>query len=195
VTLPDDPGTAFRARVSQVPSQFNAATRTLKVRLEVDNPGAVLRPDMFVDVTLSVTLPPSISVPVDALLDSGLTQTVFVERGEGVFEPRPVEIGWRHGDRVEIVQGLAAGERIAVSGTFLLDSESRMKLAAAGATGHMHDGHIHASAPGAASMISQAAGIEGPHGGHSHEGSMPVSAPEPHSGHADGTHAHSGHQP
>jgi Cu(I)/Ag(I) efflux system membrane fusion protein len=134
-------------------------------------------------------------LPAVALLDSGLNQTVFVERGEGVFEPRPVEIGWRHGDRVEIVQGLAAGERIAVSGTFLLDSESRMKLAAAGATGHMHDGHIHASATGAASTINQAPGIEGPRGGHSHEGSMPVSAPQPISGHADGSHAHSGHQP
>ena len=69
---------------------------------------------------------------MDAILDSGLRKTVFVDRGNGFFEPRQVETGWRFGDRVEIVKGLMPGERIVISGTFLLDSESRMKMAAAG---------------------------------------------------------------
>ena len=92
----------------------------------------LLRPDMFVDVEFPVKLPPALTVPVDAVLDSGLRKTVFVDRGNGFFEPRQVETGWRMGDRVEIVKGLMPGERIVISGTFLLDSESRMKMAAAG---------------------------------------------------------------
>jgi membrane fusion protein, copper/silver efflux system len=66
-------------------------------------------------------------VPVEAVLDSGVRKTVFVERGPGVFEPRAVETGWRSGGVVEIVTGLASGDRIVVSGTFLLDSESRIR--------------------------------------------------------------------
>lgn len=123
------------ARVAEVLPQFDAATRTMKVRLEADNPGDVLRPEMFVDVEVSVAYAPTISVPLESVLDSGLKKTVFVERSEGVFEPRSVRTGWRFGDRVEIVGGLAAGERIVVSGTFFLDSESRMKTASAAPVG------------------------------------------------------------
>jgi membrane fusion protein, copper/silver efflux system len=131
VTLPDQ-GQTFSGRVSRVKPVFDAATRTLKVRLEVQNPGYVLRPDMFVDVEMPVEMPPALAVPVDAVLDSGLRKTVFVDRGNGSFEPRQVETGWRTGNRVEITKGLEPGEKIAVSGTFLIDSESRMELAAAG---------------------------------------------------------------
>jgi multidrug efflux pump subunit AcrA (membrane-fusion protein)/YHS domain-containing protein len=127
----------FVARISKVLPEFDPATRTLKLRLEVDNPGFILRPEMFVNVEIPISGPPAIIVPVDAVLDTGLKKTVFVARGQGVFEPREVKIGWRSGDRVEILQGLAAGERIAGSGTFLLDSESRMELAAAGISGSL----------------------------------------------------------
>jgi RND family efflux transporter MFP subunit len=127
----------YQAKVSQVLPLFDAATRTLKVRMEVDNPGYALRPDMFVDVDFPIQLPPAITVPVDAVLDAGLKKTVFVDRGQGYFEPREVETGWRLGNRIEITRGLSAGERIAVSGTFLLDSESRMDLAAGGMGGSM----------------------------------------------------------
>ncbi len=131
VNLPQQ-GKSFYAPVSQVLPQFDPATRTMKVRLEADNPDYLLRPEMFVDVEFPVNLPAAVSVPVDAILDSGLKKTVFVDRGQGLFEPRQVETGWRLGDRVEILQGLSPGERIVVSGNFLIDSESRMKLAAAG---------------------------------------------------------------
>lgn len=125
----------FRATVSKVPPVFDAASRTLKVRLEMDNPGAMLRPDMFVDVELPVTLPEMLAVPSEAVLDSGLKKTVYVEKSAGLFEPREVETGRSVGNRVEIVSGLKPGERIVVSGTFLIDSESRMKTAASGITG------------------------------------------------------------
>jgi len=133
-TLPNR-GRTFKARVSNVPPVFDPTSRTLKVRLEADNPGFILRPDMFVNVELPVNLPPMLSVPAEAVLDSGLKKTVFVEKSAGIFEPREVETGRSVGNRVEIVSGLKAGEKIAVSGTFLLDSESRMRTAAAGITG------------------------------------------------------------
>jgi YHS domain-containing protein len=87
---------------------------------------------MFVDIELPVTLPSAVTVPADAVLDSGLKKTVFVDRGKGFFEPREVETGWRFDNRVEIKKGLKPGERIAVSGNFLIDSESKLQLAAEG---------------------------------------------------------------
>ena len=125
----------FQAKVSDVLPQFDEATRTLKVRLEADNPDYTLRPNMFVDVELPISLPPAIAVPADAVLDSGLKKTVFVDHGKGVLEPREVETGWRIGNRVEIVKGLKPGEQIVLSGNFLIDSETRLELAAAGMVG------------------------------------------------------------
>jgi Cu(I)/Ag(I) efflux system membrane fusion protein len=133
-------GAAMSARVSDILPQFDPASRTFKVRLEMDNPGFALRPNMFVDVALALPLPPSVAVPVEAVLDSGLKKTVYVDRGEGVFEPRQVETGWRFDDRVQILKGLEAGERIVTSANFLLDSESRMKQAAAGPQAEMAPG-------------------------------------------------------
>jgi Cu(I)/Ag(I) efflux system membrane fusion protein len=134
VTVPGRPGT-LTAVVSAVPAQFDPASRTHKVRLEIANPGMLLRPDMYVDVELQVERPSALTVPVDAVVDSGLRRTVFVEAGEGVYEPRAVETGWRAGGRVEVLSGLSAGDRIVVSGTFLVDSESQLRATAAGVKG------------------------------------------------------------
>jgi len=128
-------GRVFTARVTDILPQFDAATRTMKVRLEASNPGYLLRPDMFVDLEVPVRYAPALNVPADAVMDGGTRKTVFVEREKGVFEPREVETGWQSADRVQIVHGLSAGERIVVSGNFLVDSESRMKKAAAGIYG------------------------------------------------------------
>jgi multidrug efflux pump subunit AcrA (membrane-fusion protein) len=120
--------TPITARVSAtVLPQFDPTTQSFKLRLEAENPGFVLRPDMFVDAEFEVPYDAAMLVPVDAVLQSGLSNHVFVERSAGVFEPRQVELGRRHAGRVAVLKGLAAGERIATSGTFLLDSESRMK--------------------------------------------------------------------
>ena len=129
VSLPDQ-NAAFSGRVSNVLPQFDAATRTLKARIEVENNGYALRPDMVVNVELPVAFSRAMAVPADAILDSGLKKTVFVERGEGLFSPRTVETGRHFGDRVEIVKGLQAGEKIVVSGNFLISSESRLQEAA-----------------------------------------------------------------
>jgi RND family efflux transporter MFP subunit len=131
VTLPGQNKDLY-ATVAKVLPQLDPSSRTLKVRLELDNPGHVLRPDMFVNVEFPVTRPPALTVPADAILESGLNRTVFVDRGNGYFEPREVETGWRHGGRVEITKGLDPGEKIVLSGNFLIDSESKLQLAAQG---------------------------------------------------------------
>jgi RND family efflux transporter MFP subunit len=126
VTLPEH-GRTFKAIVSDVLPQFDPATRTLKVRLETDNPGYMLRPDMFVDVEIPVHRTPTVVAPSEAIIYTGGAKRVFVEMGNGYFAPREVETGARYEDRTEILRGLTPGERIVISGAFLIDSESRMK--------------------------------------------------------------------
>ena len=127
-------GRAVSATVSSAEPLFDEATLTLKVRLEASNPQLVLKPGMFVDVELPADGPATLVVPADAIVDSGLRKTVFVERDHGAFEPRLVKTGARLGDDVEVTEGLMPGERIVVSGTFFVDSESRMKAAPAPAS-------------------------------------------------------------
>jgi Cu(I)/Ag(I) efflux system membrane fusion protein len=121
----------FTARVSEVPPQYDPSTRTRTVRFEVDNAGDILRPEMLVDVELEASFSPAIVVPSESVLDNGLSRMVFVEREPGVYEPRQIETGWRRDGQIEIVKGLKEGDRIVVSGTFLLDSDSRVRLATA----------------------------------------------------------------
>jgi RND family efflux transporter MFP subunit len=125
------PGTnsTLNARVAYLQPQIDPATRTLKVRLDLANPGLRLKPDMFVDVQMQIGGGRRLMVPAEAVLDSGTTKTVFLDRGNGYFEPRQVETGQRIGDRVEIVKGLQPGERIVISAAFLLNSESQLKSA------------------------------------------------------------------
>ncbi len=126
VTLPGQTR-KFHARVSRVLPQFDRDTRTLKVRLEAVNPGFFLRPDMFVDVEVPLHLPSVLTIPAEALLDSGLQKRVYIARDMGNLEAREVGVGRRFGDRVEIVSGLTEGERVVVSGAFLIDAESRLR--------------------------------------------------------------------
>jgi Cu(I)/Ag(I) efflux system membrane fusion protein len=120
-------------------------TRTLKVRLDANNPGMRMKPDMFVNVEFGIATAAQLSVPAGAVLDTGDRQTVFVDLGNGYLEPRQVVVGERLGDRVTITRGLSLGERVVASGTFLIDSESQLKAAAAGmgAPQHPQGGHRH----------------------------------------------------
>jgi membrane fusion protein, copper/silver efflux system len=126
VSVPGHGEKTFQATVSGTLSTFDPQSRSLKVRLEVSNPGLELRPAMFVDLEFPLTLPKTTTVPAEALIDTGEKKIVFVHHGQNVFEPRAVETGWHFGDRVQIVHGLNPGESIVVSGNFLVDSESRM---------------------------------------------------------------------
>ncbi|HVO61596.1 MAG TPA: efflux RND transporter periplasmic adaptor subunit [Terriglobales bacterium] len=123
-------GKTVSAVVSHDAPLFDPESRTLKLRLEADNPGLSLRPDMFVDLEFIARAPTGISVPQEAVLDSGSSKIAYVETSEGVFEPRPVETGPAYGNRVVVTRGLASGDRVVVSGNFLLDSESRLRASA-----------------------------------------------------------------
>jgi len=125
VTLPDT-GEIFHARVSDVLPQVDPVTRILKPRLELDNPNFKLRPDMFVNIDIPVSLPTGLTVPADAILDSGLSKRVFIQTSAGHFENRIVETGWRINDRVQILKGLQEGDTVVAGGSFLVDSESRL---------------------------------------------------------------------
>jgi hypothetical protein len=90
---------------------------------------------MYADVEFQVNIPSTLTVPADAVLNSGDHKTVFIDRGNGYFEPRQVKTGEREGDRIQILSGLSGGERVVTSGNFLVDSESQMKAAASGMGG------------------------------------------------------------
>jgi Cu(I)/Ag(I) efflux system membrane fusion protein len=127
ITLDAYPGRVFEGRVNFVYPVLNQATRTARVRLELPNPDGVLKPMMYAHAVLSAPDREVLAVPASALLNSGQRTVVLVERGEGRYEPRPVEIG-QHGDEiVEIRSGLRAGERVVVSANFLIDAESNLR--------------------------------------------------------------------
>jgi RND family efflux transporter MFP subunit len=135
VSIQAIPGKVFNARIDFLQPQVDPMTRTLKVRLNMDNPGVMLKPDMYADVEFLVNIPSKLTVPADAVLNSGDRQTVFIDRGNGYLEPRQVKTGEREGDRIQILSGLTGSERVVTSGNFLIDSESQMKAAASGMGG------------------------------------------------------------
>ena len=132
IRLPET-GEVLRAHVSNVLPEVDPVSHTTTLRLEADNPGFKLRPNMFVDVELPVTHAASLTVPSDAVVDAGLSKLVYVQTDEGIFSPREVETGWHVGDQVQIIRGVSQGEVVASAGTFLVDSESRLRSAENGA--------------------------------------------------------------
>jgi Cu(I)/Ag(I) efflux system membrane fusion protein len=125
------PGRSWRGRVTNVAPTVEEKTRTVKVRLEVDNTGDDLKPAMFADVELQDDRGKGLLVPDDALIDAGDRRLVFLDRGEGRYEPREVELGARVGKGYEVLSGLVEGDRVVVSANFLLDSESSLRAALA----------------------------------------------------------------
>jgi Cu(I)/Ag(I) efflux system membrane fusion protein len=127
----------FEAKVEFLYPTLSERTRTLRVRFAVDNPDGSLRPGIYGAATFHVTPRSTLTVPRDSIVDTGGTQHVFVAEGGHRFVPRPVKLGPRIDDRVEVREGLVAGESIVASGVFLIDSESRLR-ASGGGTGHAH---------------------------------------------------------
>lgn len=127
ITASFAPRWARAAKVVQVQPRADTESRTLDVRLELDNPDFTMRPDLFVEVEFPRTRMARVAVPEEALIDRGFEQVVYVEREPGTFTPRRVVAGQRAGGWAEVLEGLKAGERVAASGVFLLDSESRMR--------------------------------------------------------------------
>jgi Cu(I)/Ag(I) efflux system membrane fusion protein len=135
VTADALPGRKLRGRVSFILPHLMEETRTERVRMEFANPDLKLEPGMFVNVELHRGLGRRLTVPVDAVLDSGTHQRVFIDRGKGVFEPRTVTVGARAGDYAVILSGLRAGEAVVTRANFLIDSESNLRESMEGMTG------------------------------------------------------------
>ena len=132
VKLPNQPGAQWLGRVSFVSPIVKPETRTVEVRVELDNPGGVLKPDMLADVHLETSGAAALTVPESAVIFTGERTLVFLDKGEGRFEPREVTVGARVAGGYEVQGGLAAGDRVVVSANFLLDSESSLRAAASG---------------------------------------------------------------
>jgi RND family efflux transporter MFP subunit len=132
LTLSYYPGKTYTGTISYIYPTVDPQTRTVKARIQIPNPGFVLKPQMFADAKLRVDYGTKILVPQEAVLNSGTEQHVFVVHDGGLFEPRKVSIGPVMDGNAVILSGLKAGETIVVSGNFLIDSESNLKDAMSG---------------------------------------------------------------
>jgi len=143
ITSQSYPGRTFTGKVSFIYPFLDPKTRTVKVRVQIANPGLRLKPDMFVNVSLKTPLGDVLAVPVGAVMDSGRRKVVWVETRPGMFEPRDVKVGARVGDQLQILSGLARGDKVAASGGYLIDSEAQLKGGGSGG----HEGHGPAVPP------------------------------------------------
>jgi membrane fusion protein, copper/silver efflux system len=126
ISLSYSPGQSLKGRVSYIYPYLDEKTRTVKVRLEQPNPGYKLKPDMYVNAEIKIPRETQLSVPEEAVLDSGTRKIVFVDKGDGHFEAKEVKVGTRMEGFYQVLAGLKEGEKIAASSAFLLDSESRL---------------------------------------------------------------------
>ncbi len=143
--VPSFPGRVFRGKVNAILPEVNAATRTLRARVELANPGGRLKPGMFATLGFAEGAGTrALLVPSEAVIRTGERSVVIVAESEGKFRPREVELGFESGGKSEIRKGLAEGDKVVVSGQFLIDSEASLR-----ATGTRMEG---AAAPAAAAL-------------------------------------------
>jgi Cu(I)/Ag(I) efflux system membrane fusion protein len=124
------PGKSFKGRVSLIYPEIRAETRTAKVRIEIDNPNGELLANMYADVQIETGKAAQVvAVPNSAVIDTGDRQVVFLDRGDGRFEPKDVKLGARGEDETEIMSGVKAGDKVVIAANFLLDAESNLTSA------------------------------------------------------------------
>lgn len=129
VTVDAYPGRNFRGRIDQILPQVDPATRTVRVRFVLGNPGLALKPGMFVNVTMKIPLGRQLVIPASAALQAGAREIAFIDRGGGYLEPREIELGPRLDGHVVVTKGLHAGDQVVSSANFLLDSEAQLQAA------------------------------------------------------------------
>ncbi len=130
ITADSYPGRTFTGRIEDILPQVDMATRTVRVRLAIANPGLKLKPGMFVNVDLKTRLGRQLAVPASAVFQSGTRQLVFLNHGNGSLEPKEITVGSRVGDDFVVIKGLEAHQSIVTSANFLIDSESQLQSAA-----------------------------------------------------------------
>ncbi len=127
------PGSSFTGQINLIYPQVNIETRTVRVRVELQNSDGMLLPDMYAEVDIATgSSNPVLAVPESAVIDTGARQVVILDKGEGRFEPREVKVGTRGNGFVEVKDGLADGDRVVVTANFLIDAESNLKAALRG---------------------------------------------------------------
>lgn len=127
ITLSYSSGREFHSRIDYIYPTLSGETRTAKVRFTISNQDGQLMPQMFTNVEVKIDLGKKLAIPDDAVIDTGTRQIVYVDKGEGYFEPREVMLGLRAEGLREVLKGLKAGEKVASSATFLIDSEAQLK--------------------------------------------------------------------
>jgi len=127
VTSSSYPGEKFNGKISVIDPFMNAVLRTGRVRIDVENADFKLRPDMYVDIELTMDVGEGLALPVPAVLPTGLHNIVFVDKGGGKLEPRFVELGRKYGDFYEVKHGVKQGERVVTSANFLIDAEAKVQ--------------------------------------------------------------------
>jgi Cu(I)/Ag(I) efflux system membrane fusion protein len=136
------PDKTFAGTVAYIYPTLKAETRTIQVRVELANPGGLLKPAMYAQVEFATGARAAVlAVPTAAVIDSGTRKVVVVDLGEGRFEPREVKTGVRGDQFIEILEGVKEGERVVAAGNFLIDSESNLKAALGGMEKPMAVGH------------------------------------------------------
>ncbi len=130
----------FRGRVTFFSPEVDMMTRTLRARIEIPNPDLALRPGMWAAVRLVGGEASVLAVPYDAVVDTGTDTYVFVQSGTDMFSARRVGVGRSSGELTEIRSGLEEGDTVVASGTFLIDSESRIRGGAASGGEHADHG-------------------------------------------------------
>ncbi|MBI4741886.1 MAG: efflux RND transporter periplasmic adaptor subunit [Betaproteobacteria bacterium] len=150
ITINAYPGEVFEGRIAYVYPTLKSETRTVQVRIELNNARGRFKPAMFAEVDIPVAgAAPVLTVPNSAVIDSGSRQVLIVQLGEGRFEPREVKLGLRGGDFVQVLGGVKEGEAVVVAANFLIDAESNLKAALGGlqkaaAIGHKAEGILNA---------------------------------------------------
>jgi len=127
LTTSSYPGESFEGKIAVINPFIDPAKRTAKVRIEIANPDFKLRPGMFVNAELAMAMGEGLTIPVSAVMPTGIRNIVFVDKGEGKLEPRQVELGAKYGDSYEVRQGLREGERVVSSANFLIDAEAKVQ--------------------------------------------------------------------
>jgi Cu(I)/Ag(I) efflux system membrane fusion protein/cobalt-zinc-cadmium efflux system membrane fusion protein len=129
VTVDSYPGRIFHGRIDQILPVVDPTTRTVRVRLILGNPGAVLKPGMYVNADIAVPLGRQLMIPASGVLQGGTRQVAFIDHGGGNLEPREIQTGPQLDDSVVVLKGLKAGDRIVSSANFLVDSEAQLQSA------------------------------------------------------------------
>lgn len=134
------PGQRFTGRIKAIDPTINPKTRSVRIRVLLHDSKGLLRPGMYLNARIQVDLGERLAIPIEAVMDTGVRQIVFVDEGNGYLMPREMRLGVRAEDYVEVEEGVEEGERVVTSGNFLIDSESKLKAAisAVASGGHQH---------------------------------------------------------